>query len=70
MTNKATEHPDGDARKGAVESQSPHDTPQRPNLHDNLADQLPHRNTTDYLEGADSDFPEPGSSPEHTGKHS
>jgi hypothetical protein len=70
MTEKTSQHPDGDAHKGAVESQSPHDTPLLPNQHSNLADQLPHRNVEDYLEGADSDFPEPGSSPEHTGQHS
>jgi hypothetical protein len=69
MTAKTTNHPDGDALKGAVESQSQHDTAQRPNFHDNLADQLPHRNGGTDLEGADSDFPEPGSNPEHSGQH-
>lgn len=70
MTDKNRNHPDGDAHKGAVESQAPHDTPERPDLHSNLADQLPHRNGGSDLEGADSDFPEPGSSPEHSGQHS
>ena len=68
MTNKRTNHPDSDAQKGAVESESRRDTPQRPNFHDNLADQLPHRSGGTDLEGADSDFPEPGSSPEHSGQ--
>ena len=68
MTEKTTNHPDGDAHKGAVESQSRNDMPRRPDLHSNLADQLPHRGGGD-LEGADSDFPEPGSNPEHSGQH-
>jgi hypothetical protein len=69
MTVKTTNHPDSDAAKGAVESQSPKDTPQRPDFHSNLADQLPHRDSGSDLEGADSDFPEPGSSPEHSGQN-
>jgi hypothetical protein len=68
MMTKKTHHPDGDAQKGAVESESRHDIPKQANLHDNLADQLPHRNGGTDLEGADSDFPEPGSSPEHSGQ--
>lgn len=68
-TNFAARH-DGDAKKGAVESQSPNDKPESTNLHSNLADQLPHRNTSEWLDGADSDFPEPGSNPEHSGQHS
>jgi hypothetical protein len=70
MTKKANAHPDGDAQKGAIESQSPNDKPKGANLHSNLADQLPHRDTNEWLEGADSDFPEPGSNPEHSGQHS
>jgi hypothetical protein len=68
MTKRPAAHPDSDARKGAIESQSPNDKPE--SLRSNLADQLPHRNTGDWLEGADSDFPEPGSNPEHSGQHS
>ena len=67
---KLIAHPDGDALKGATESQSPADRPQNANLHDSLADQLPHRNTNDWLEGEDSDFREPGSNPEHSGQRS
>jgi hypothetical protein len=69
MTEKKTKHPDGDAGKGAIESQSPHDTVRRPDHRSNLADQLPHREGSDF-EGADSDFPEPGSNPEHSGQRS
>ena len=73
MTEKTKKQSDGDSGKGAVESQSRHDTAQRPDFHSNLADQLPHRNSganagSDF-EGADSDFPEPGSNPEHSGQH-
>jgi hypothetical protein len=69
MTLKPVEHPDGDVHKGAVESQTPNEHGHETTQHDNLADQLPHRNTGDWLEGADSDFPEPGSNPEHSGQH-
>jgi hypothetical protein len=68
-TKNETLHPDGDARKGAVESQFPNDTPRHTNLHSNLADQLPHRNGDEMMGDNDSDFPEPGSNPEHTGQH-
>jgi hypothetical protein len=69
MTEKTTNHPDGDAGKGAVESQSRRDTAERPDFHSNLADQLPHGSGGSDLDGADSDFPEPGSNPEHSGQH-
>jgi len=70
MTTKYVARHDGDTKKGAVESQSPGDKPESTNLHSNLADQLPHRNTSEWLDGDDSDFPEPGSNPEHSGQHS
>ncbi|GAC1643742.1 MAG: hypothetical protein NVS9B15_00380 [Acidobacteriaceae bacterium] len=53
---------DADLSKGAVEGQSP--------ANDNdvsLAGQLPHRHN-DALQGADTDFPEPGAREEHTGE--
>ena len=61
-----TEHPDSDAHKGAVEEET--STPSRdgdPNLHG----QLGHRDEDEMLKDADTDFPEPGSSPEHSGEH-
>jgi hypothetical protein len=61
-------HHDSDSLKGAVESQSPSDPPRRSDLRSNLADQLPHRNK-DMDEENDSDFPEPGLAPEHSGQH-
>jgi hypothetical protein len=69
MAPKLVERPDGDAQKGATESESRSDRPKVSGLRDALADQLPHRNTDEFLEGEDSDFPEPGQSPEHSGQH-
>ncbi|HYK37769.1 hypothetical protein [Alloacidobacterium sp.] len=64
---------DSDSRKGAVESQSPGDTAPRPDLHSVLADQLPHRGADPMIKDADedndTDFPEPGRVPEHSGQH-
>jgi hypothetical protein len=66
-------HFDSDAHKGAVENDSPNDQPRSTDLHSNLADQLPHRSSTDSMiknrdEDNDTDFPEPGRTPEHTGQ--
>ena len=47
----------------------PADTPNATDR-DHLADQLPHRNTNEWMEGEDSDFPEPGLNPEHSGQRS
>ena len=70
MTAKLIARPDGDARKGAIESESPSDRPKVPNFRDRLADQLPHRPQDEMIEGDDTDFPEPGSNPEHSGQRS
>jgi hypothetical protein len=60
------EHPDSDAHKGAVEEDiSEPSKNDDPNLHD----QLGHRDQDEMLKDADTDFPEPGSSPEHSGEH-
>jgi hypothetical protein len=69
MRKKPVAHPDGDSQKGALESESPADAPNATER-DHLADQLPHRNTNEWMEGEDSDFPEPGLNPEHTGQRS
>jgi hypothetical protein len=66
---------DSDTDKGATEketsySQSPNH-PTRPDLHGNLSDQLPHRQSgdqSDYFDENGTDFPEPGSNPEHSGQ--
>jgi len=60
------QHPDSDIHKGAVEEEtSTPSTGGEPNLHD----QLGHRDQDAMLKDADTDFPEPGSSPEHSGEH-
>lgn len=68
--NRPGQTTDGDARKGSVEKDQ-HEgrtsDPKRPDIHGNLSDQLPHRKSGD-LNGADTDFPEPGSNPEHSGQ--
>ncbi|HTV04936.1 MAG TPA: hypothetical protein VME86_06170 [Acidobacteriaceae bacterium] len=75
MTRPATRF-DSDANKGAAEIGTPQsfspDHPTRPDLHGNLSSQLPHRNAAghlrDFIDDSDTDFPEPGSNPEHSGQ--
>jgi len=52
---------DADRGKGSME---PDDRGQAGN--NSMKGQLSHRDKTPLVEGADSDFPEPGSSPEHS----
>jgi hypothetical protein len=54
---------DEDLRKGAVEQ----DAPQQSG-NENFAGQNPHRNASPLAEGQDTDFPEPGQNPEHSGQ--
>jgi hypothetical protein len=56
-----TTHPDGDAHKGAVES----DRPQLPSDR-SLAGQIGHRDQDADLRGSDTDFPEPDAEAEHS----
>jgi hypothetical protein len=70
MTEKPISRPDSDAHKGATESESRDDKPKVSRLRDSLADQLPHRANNELVEGEDSDFPEPGLNPEHSGQRS
>jgi hypothetical protein len=58
-------HPDSDIHKGAVEEETSTPSTGDPNLHN----QLGHRDQDEMLKDADTDFPEPGSSPEHSGEH-
>lgn len=62
-------HPDGDEHKGAVEDDSPHLRGEHSESQESMAGQLGHRNRDGMTTGNDSDFPEPGSSPEHSGQH-
>jgi hypothetical protein len=57
---------DSDKGKGAVEEEvSNPSTTARPNL----SDQLGHRDEDELIKDSDTDFPEPGSNPEHSGEH-
>ena len=55
--------PDQDAGKGAMESED-HKIPG--NI--GMQEQLGHRDQDPMLKDADSDFPEPGQNPEHSGE--
>src|SRR4051812_40193507 len=58
-----TEEQDADAGKGAVEQ----DKPEQPD-NTSLSGQLPHRPDNKMIDGNDTDFPEPGENPEHSGE--
>jgi hypothetical protein len=63
MSDHAADHlkNDSDRGKGSLE---PDDRQQAGN--NSMNGQLPHRHPHPDAEGADSDFPEPGQSPEHS----
>jgi len=63
MSAHSTDHlkNDSDRGKGSLE---PDDRTQTSN--NSLKGQLPHRNQDPMIQGADTDFPEPGESPEHS----
>jgi len=54
---------DNDFHKGAFEADNPFDKPQT-----SMSGQLPHRDQDPMIKGADTDFPEPGENPEHSGE--
>ena len=54
---------DQDAGKGAVEQDSP-----QQETNTSLQGQLPHRNENPLVKSRDTDFPEPGENPEHSGE--
>lgn len=54
---------DPDRDKGALEQDKPGEQ-----TNTSLAGQLGHRNKGPLVDGADTDFPEPGENPEHTGE--
>ncbi|MGH9617160.1 MAG: hypothetical protein ACRD28_10505 [Acidobacteriaceae bacterium] len=60
---------DPDIRKGAVEENSPRQPGKPSKSQESMTGQLGHRNADDMTSGNDTDFPEPGSNPEHTGEH-
>jgi hypothetical protein len=54
---------DSDIHKGAMEQE---DRSQHSNY--SMHGQLPHRTTISLIKDSDSDFPEPGNNPEHSGE--
>ena len=64
MTMSAVPTPDADDHKGAVEQDS---RDQESNT--TLNGQMQHRNPSPLANSLDTDFPEPGGSPEHSGQH-
>jgi hypothetical protein len=69
----ATQHQDNDLRKGAEEDDTVHKQGERAVEHGSMSGQIGHRSadtqTGGSADGDDSDFPEPGESPEHSGQH-
>lgn len=63
MTDPMPSKNDNDFRKGAVDDQTPEEHSQA-----SLKGQLSHRNQDPIAKGADTDFPEPGENPEHSGE--
>jgi hypothetical protein len=55
---------DQDRGKGAVEQ----DRPQAPSGNTSMQGQLGHRDQNPMLKSSDTDFPEPGAGPEHSGE--
>ena len=55
---------DADDHKGAIEDDRP-----GTNNQNSLTGQLVHRGPQKPEDGEDTDFPEPGSNPEHSGEH-
>ena len=62
-------HPDADENKGGFEDDSSGQPGKAPKSQNSMTGQLGHRNADELANGSDSDFPEPGSSPEHSGQH-
>jgi hypothetical protein len=54
---------DPDEKKGAVEQ----DAPDQP-TNTSMRGQLPHRSESPLIKSNDTDFPEPGENPEHSGE--
>ena len=63
MPKSVSDHLHNDADRGKG-SQEPDDRAQPGN--NSMRDHLGHRNADPLVDGADSDFPEPGHSPEHS----
>ena len=59
---------DADAGKGAVEGDGRGPTEKEQSGNTSLAGQNPHRTDSRLVKANDTDFPEPGGSPEHSGQ--
>jgi hypothetical protein len=59
-----------DAEKGAVEGDGRGATEKEQSGNTSMAGQNPHRTESRLVKSNDSDFPEPGGSPEHSGQQS
>ena len=70
IPSKPIPHPDGDEHKGAVEDDSTQIPGERATSQESMAGQLGHRNRDEMIDGNDTDYPEPGSNPEHSGERS
>ncbi len=68
-TGTPSAYPDADNSKGVVEAESPRQPGEAQKSQESMSGQLGHRNADELTSGNDSDFPEPGSSPEHSGEH-
>ena len=63
--NETDKKQDMDIQKGTVEETRPE---RRSGNQSSFAGQLPHRTEDAMIKENDSDFPEPGSNPEHSGE--
>ena len=68
-TGASAAHRDADTTKGVIEDDSPRRPGKARKSQESMAGQLGHRNADDLTSGNDTDFPEPGNSPEHSGEH-
>ena len=67
MSNEQTRN-DQDAGKGATEGDGRGSTDVEKDGNTSMAGQNPHRTQSRLVKANDSDFPEPGGSPEHSGQ--
>jgi hypothetical protein len=61
--NRIHQRNDNDGHKGALEEDNPRQKAQA-----RFKGQLSHRESDPLIKSSDSDFPEPGGSPEHSGE--
>jgi hypothetical protein len=69
MTLAPKKSHDSDIRKGAVEYDAARGPGETDETNTSMTGQGGHRNQPEELDGADTDYPEPDSSGEHSGQH-